>query len=160
ELTFGAGVGGRIKRDKLFWFGAVDGFRRNDPGLSTVRHPDEFFAQPSNDAMQVLAARLRLSAANPVAEGLAAYSQKLETLDGLLGPAPRTAEQTSGFARIDWQAAERTRFAFEGMSALWDSPGGGLTRVSETYGNHSFGVSHATENWALARWEQFLTPNL
>ena len=160
ELTFGAGVGGRIRRDKLFWFAAVDGFRRNDPGLSTVKHPDLFFAQPSNDQMQVLAARLRLSSANPVVEGLAAYSQMLGTLAGLLGPAPRTAAQEVGFARVDWNAAERHHFSFEGTGALWDSPGGGLTRVSETYGNHSYGASHATEQWAMARWQAFLTPNL
>jgi hypothetical protein len=160
ELTFGAGAGGRIKRDKLFWFGAIDGNLRNDPGLSTVKIPSEFFAQPTNDDMQVLAARLGLSSLNPVAEGLAAYTQMLQTLDGLLGPAPRTSAQKVGFGRIDWQAAERHRLTFEGIGALWNSPGGGLTRVSETYGNHSFGSSHATEEWALARWEAFLTPNL
>ncbi|MGB6692024.1 MAG: carboxypeptidase-like regulatory domain-containing protein, partial [Terracidiphilus sp.] len=160
EVTFGAGIGGRIKRDKLFWFGAFDGYLRNDPGLSTVKNPSEFFLQPTNDDAQVLAARLGLSSVNPVAEGLAAYSQMLGTLDSLLGPAPRTATQQVGFARIDWQAAERHRFTFEGIGALWNSPGGGLTRVSETYGNHSFGSSHADEQWALARWEAFLTPNL
>jgi len=168
ELTFGAGVGGYIKRDKLFWFGALDGFRRNDPGLAMVRHPDLFFAQPSNDQMQVLCARLELTepgqpvpyCPNPLVEGLGAYSTMLETLAGLLGPAPRTAAQSVGFGRIDWQATERHHFALEGIGALWNSPGGGLTRVSETYGNHSFGTSHATEDWALARWEAFLTPNL
>jgi hypothetical protein len=160
EWTFGAGIGGRIRRDKLFWFGAFDGYRRNDPGLSTVKHPDDFFAQPSNDQMQVLSARLGLSAANPVVEGLAAYSQFLQSLAGLLGPAPRTAAQGVGFARIDWEAAERHRFTLEGVGALWNSPGGGLTRVTETFGNHSFGSSRASEQWVLARWEAFLTPNL
>jgi hypothetical protein len=160
EPTFGFGVGGRIRRDKLFWFGALDGLERNDPGLAMVKHPDLFFAQPSNDQMQVLSARLGLSAADPVAEGLAAYSSMLGTLDSLLGPAPRTAKQGVGFLRIDWQAAERHHFTLEGTGALWDSPGGGLTRVSETYGDHSFGNSHASEEWVLGRWEAFLTPNL
>jgi hypothetical protein len=159
ELTFGAGAGGRIRRDKLFWFAALDAYRRNDPGLATVHNPTEFFLQPTNDEMQVLSARLGGSA-NPVVAGLAAYSQMLGTLDNLLGPAPRTASQSVGFARIDWRAAERHRISIESIGALWDSPGGGLTRVSETYGNHSFGVSHATESLALARWEAFLTPNL
>jgi hypothetical protein len=84
----------------------------------------------------------------------------LQTLDSLLGPAPRTAAQWVGFARIDWQAAERHRFALEAIGANWNSPGGGLTRVSETFGNHSFGSSQASEQWLLARWEAFLTPNL
>ncbi len=170
ETVWGIGVGSQIRRDKLFWFAALDSYHRNDPGLSTVKHPDEFFAQPSNDQMQVLCARLELIApgqtgqpkacTNALVQGLGVYSPMLETLDGLLGPAPRTASQWVGFGRIDWQAAERHRFTLEGIGAKWDSPGGGLTRVSETYGNHSFGSSQASEEWLLGRWEAFLTPNL
>ncbi len=108
----------------------------------------------------MLSARLGLSGANPVSEGLRAYSGMLETLSGLLGPAPRTAEQWVGFSRLDWQAAERHHFTLEGTGALWNSPGGGLTRTSEPYGSHSFGTSQASEIWLLGRWEAFLTPNL
>jgi hypothetical protein len=160
ETVWGIGAGSQIRRDKLFWFGALDTYHRNDPGLSTVKNPGEFFAQPSNDQMQVLSARLALSSINPVAEGLAVYSNMLETLDGLLGPAPRTASQWVGFSRIDWKAAERHRFTLEGIGARWNSPGGGLTRVSEAYGSNSFGSSQASQEWLLGRWEAFLTPNL
>jgi len=94
ETTWGIGVGSRIRRNKLFWFAALDGYQRNDPGLATVKHPyllqpepsntcanppctaqTGFFVQPANDQMQVLSARLGLSSVNPVAEGLAAYSK-------------------------------------------------------------------------------------
>jgi hypothetical protein len=160
EMVWGIGMGSQIRRDKLFWFGAVDSNKRNDPALATVKHPDEFFAPPSNDQMQVLSARLGLSSTNPVAEGLNAYSQMLTILDGLLGPAPRTAAQWIGFGRIDWDASERNRFALEGTDAKWNSPGGGLTRVSETYGANSLGSSEASEELMLGRWEAFLTPNL
>jgi len=160
ETVWGAGVGSQIRRDKLFWFAAIDSYRRNDPGLATVKHPDEFFAQPSNDDMQVLSARLGLSSINPAGEGLAAYSTMLETLAGLLGPAPRTAAQWTSFGRLDWQAAERHRFTLEGIGATWNSPGGGLTRVEEANGTNSFGSSKASEEWLLGRWEAFLTPNL
>jgi len=156
EITWGAGMGSQIRRDKLFWFSALDGFERNDPGVATVRHPDQFFAQPTNDEIQVLGARLGLSGVNP----LAVYSGMLETLAGLLGPAPRTATQWTGFGRLDWEAAERHRFTLEGIGARWNSAGGGLTRVSEVYGNHSFGSSEASETWLLGRWEAFLTANL
>ena len=115
-----------------------------------------FFAQPTNDQMQLLGAQLGTN--NNAA--LASYSQMLETLDGLLGPAPRTAAQWSGFARIDWQAAERHHFTLEGIGADWNSPGGGLTRVSETYGNHSLGSSQASEAVAAGALGSFLTPNL
>ena len=160
ESVWGFGVGSQLRRDKLFWFGALDTYRRNDPGLATVKHPDDFFAQPSNDQMQVLSARLGLSGTNPVAEGLNSYSQLLTTLNGLLGPAPRTASQWVGFARIDWNAAERHRFTFEAIGGHWNAPGGGLTEVSEPYGTNSFGSSRASEEMVLARWEAFLTPNL
>ena len=160
ETTWGFGIGSHLRRDKLFWFAALDRYQRNDPGLATVKHPDEFFLQPANDQMQVLSARLGLSGNNPVAEGLAAYSKLLETLGGLLGPSPRTAKQWTGFARIDWQASERHRFTLEGIGADWDAPGGGLTRVEETYGSNSFGSSQASQEWLLGRWEAFLTPNL
>ena len=160
EMVWGLGAGSQIRRDKLFWFGALDSYDRNDSGLATVKHPDEFFAQPSNDQMQVLSARLGLSGVNPVAEGLNAYSQMLTTLDGLLGPAERRAAQWVGFGRLDWDATERNRFTLEGTGATWNSPGGGLTRVSEMYGTNSFGSSEAGEALLLGRWEAFLTPNL
>jgi hypothetical protein len=177
EMVWGVGAGSEWKRRRLFWFAALDSYQRNDPAVSTVKHPylaesvsgctigpctetTGFFAQPSNDQMQVLSARLGLSSVNPVTEGLAAYSQMLETLAGLLGPAPRTAGQWVGFARADWQAAERHRFTLEAIGARWNSPGGGLTRVSETYGNHSFGDSVASEELLMARWEAFFTSNL
>ncbi len=125
-----------------------------------MKHPDNFFAQPTNDEMQVLSARLGLNSVNPVAEGLAAYSGMLEKLAGLLGPAPRTSSQWTGFARLDWEPGERHRFTLEGTGALSDAPGGGLTRASEPYGVRSFGTSRASETWMLGRWEAFLTPNL
>ena len=110
--------------------------------------------------MQVLSARLGLSSANPVAEGVQAYSKMLESLAGLLGPAPRTSQHWSGFGRLDWRAGEQHRFTLEGSGAAWDSPGGGLSRAAETYGNHSFGGLHGDTTSALVRWEAFLTPNL
>ncbi len=173
DTSWGVGAGSRIRRHKLFWFAALDNSERNHAGLATVRHPylcantlcteqTGFFAQPSNDQMQVLAARLGLSNANAIAEGLAAYWPMLEAdkLGGLLGPTSRVSTQWTGFARIDWQAAERHRLTVEGTGAKWNAPGGGLTRVSETYGNHSFGSTRASDEWLLGRWEAFLTPNL
>jgi hypothetical protein len=179
EMVWGIGLGSQIRRDKLFWFGALDSYHRKDPGLSMVKWPyawqipsncqayspctptlGGFFATPSDGEAQVLSARLGLSSVNPVVEGLTAYSPMLESLAGLLGPAPRTATQWVGFGRLDWQAAERHRFTLEGIGATWNSPGGGLTRVSENYGDHSLGSSEASEEWLLGRWEAFLTPNL
>ena len=160
ETTWGIGLGRHIRRDKLFWFAALDRYQRNDPGVATVKHPDQFFAQPAENQMQALASRMGLGSANPVAAGLGVYSVMLETLAGLLGPAPRNSTQWTGFVRLDWEAAERHRFTLEGTGARWISVGGGLTRTAEPYGNRSFGSSRASEEWLLGRWEAFVTPNL
>ncbi len=78
----------------------------------------------------------------------------------LLGPAQRSSTQFTFFGRIDWQAAERHHLTLEGIGAESNAPGGGLTRVSETYGSHSYGQSKASQQWLLARWEAYLSPNL
>ena len=187
EMVWGLGMGSRIRRDKLFWFGALDSYHRNDPGLSMVKYPylaadhcgtssmypttTGFFAQPSDCQLQLLSAQLGLTGGQSTTwgsngcvtglnEALAPYSNMLGQLASLLGPAPRTAAQWTGFARIDWQATERHHFTLEGVGADWNAPGGGLTRLSENYGSHSFGSSHASQQWLLARWEAYLTPNL
>ncbi|MGA8042340.1 MAG: carboxypeptidase regulatory-like domain-containing protein [Terracidiphilus sp.] len=159
-ITWGFGAGGRFRQKRLFWFAALDSYHRNDPGVSMVRHPENFFAQPTNDQMQVLSARLGLSSADPVTAGVAAFSPLLQSLAGLLGPASRASSQWTGFLRGDWQASERNRLTLEGTGAQRDAPGGGMTRASEMFGNHSYGSSFATEQWLLGRWESFLTPNL
>jgi hypothetical protein len=160
EALWGSGIGGVLRRRHLFWFGALDGFHRNDPGVATVKHPENFFAQPTNDDLQLLSAQLGWSGADPVGEGAVAYSRLIESLSTLLGPAPRSATQWIGFGRLDWSATERHRFTLEASGASLDSPGGGYARASETLGNHSFGSVQATEQWMIGRWEAFVTPNL
>lgn len=177
ESVWGVGMGSRIRRDKLFWFGAVDSSRRNDPGVAMARESigsyvegdgsslcTGFFCPPSNAQTQLLSAQLRENQGQANNDYLGANSTGsaagLEQLASLLGPAPRTASQWTGFGRIDWQATERHHFALEGSDADWNAPGGGITRLSGNLGNHSFGSSHASKQWLLARWEAFLTPNL
>ena len=181
EIAWGFGGGSHIRRNKLFWFGALDSYHRNDPGVAMAREPIGkyvesdgsnlfwgFFSPPSAAQIDLLCAQLGLSvpapsgpSSCPVAKATEDYySPTLEALGGLLGPAPRSSAQWVGFGRIDWQAAEHHRFTLEGIGAAWNAPGGGLTRVSENYGSHSFGSSRASQEWLLARWEAYLTANL
>jgi hypothetical protein len=177
ETVWGLGIGSDIRRNKLFWFAALDSNHRNDPGLSTTRNPAELFylPEPTSASVTLLSAQLGESQNQAYSDYLGSTAPTppptpepagplqpagLEQLASLLGPAPRTSAQWVGFARIDWQATERHRFTLEGIGADSASPGGALTRVSETYGSHSFGSSHASQQWLLARWESYLTPNL
>ena len=73
EITWGIGAGSHVLRDRLFWFAALDNNRRNNPALSTVKWPTNFFAQPSNDQMQLLGAQVGTSTIS----ALAKYSQML-----------------------------------------------------------------------------------
>ncbi len=160
EGLWGAALGGMIHKPRLFWFAALDSHLRNYPAVATVKHPDNFFAQPSNDQMQLLSAQIGLNGANPVSAGLGAYSKLLENLAGLLGPTPRSSSQWKAFGRLDWTAGERHRVTAEMTAAKLDSPGGGFNRASEFYGTNSFGATYANSQWALGRWAAFLTPNL
>ncbi|MGB6193803.1 MAG: hypothetical protein WBF42_15145 [Terracidiphilus sp.] len=160
ETIWGFGAGGPLGGKRLFWFGALDGYVRNDAGVSIMKHADSFFAQPSNDQMQVLSARLGLSSPNPVAAGIGAYSGALQTLAGLLGPAPRRGTQWNGLLRLDWTATERNHFTLEGTGTYWNAPGGGLTRVAEPYGSHSYGESRANQQMVIASWQRSITQNL
>jgi hypothetical protein len=160
ELIWSASLSGPLRRYRMTWFAAVQGEERSNPGVATVKEPENFFFQPTNDEMQVLSARLGLPSANPVVEGLAAYSSMLQSLAGLLGPAPRSTNRWSGFGRIDWNGAERHRFMVEGSGALENAPGAGLSSATESYGSHSFGSRRQGSQWLLGRWEAFLTPNL
>src|ERR1700728_4341522 len=146
EITWGLGMGSRIRRDKLFWFAALDGSQRNDPGVPTVKSPAEFFnlPEPTSPAVTLLSAQLGESQNQAYNDFLGVATTGyapagLEQLADLLGPAARTTSQWVGFGRIDWQAAERHHFTLEGIGADSSAPGGSVTRVSETYGNHSFG---------------------
>jgi len=171
ELVWGFGAGGGIRRDKLFWFAALDSNHRNDPGVASARHAAEFFSlpEPTSADVTLLSARLGESQNQAYNDFLGVpsgdasagpASAGLEQLAALLGPAPRTAAQWLGFGRIDWQATERQHFAFEGTAGERSAPGGGVTRAAETYGSHSFGSSQTGDERLLARWEAYLSPNL
>jgi hypothetical protein len=171
--TLGFGIGSQLRRDKLSWFAALDGLLDNDPAVATVRHPSDFFLQPALDDLQMLAARIgpaalqsapvcnpgSLPSAEVLEQAAACYSGLLNQMAGLLGPVPRSTSQWQGFGRVDWQT-ERHHLSIEGNAAHADAPAGALTRSSETYASHSFGNSVATDAWALAKLDSFLTPNL
>ncbi|WP_263355589.1 carboxypeptidase-like regulatory domain-containing protein [Acidicapsa ligni] len=158
--TFGLGIGRNSKHDKLFWFAALDGLLSNDPAIATVRHPDDFFAQPTIPELTVLGARLGITGPDLIEQEVAGYSGFLEQMTGLLGTVPRTTAQIQGFARLDWHVGEHHHLSVEGNASDANAPGGALTRSSETYGSHSFGNSSASQTWGLVKWDSFLTPNL
>ncbi len=158
--AFEAGSGSRLNWKKASWFAAGDMLFRNNPAVATVRHPAKFFAQPTDDALQVLAARLDTSGPSSLAAGATAYSTVLENVSTLLGPVPRSSTRLQALGQTDLQLAERHSVGFDTRFAHIDSPGGARIRTAEMVGSHSFGNSEVTQAQAGARWQAFLTPNL
>ena len=167
ELAWGWGAGGRIRRDKLFWYGAFDGYGRNDPGVASVKNFAEMFApvEPTSASVVLLSAQLGETQNQAYDDYMGiprggVQAAGLEQLAALLGPAARTASQWTGFGRADWEATERHKFSLEASAMNSNAPGGGQTRVTETYGNRSFGARKTLHENVMANWEAFLTPNL
>ena len=97
---WGAGVGGPIRRDKLFWFFAYDQYKRNFPGVARTADAlsgsaPKLFDAPSAQEIATLAARLQTT----TADALSRYNSVLTGLDSMLGPVPRTATSTFSFQR-------------------------------------------------------------
>ena len=79
----------------------------------------------------------------------------------MLGPAPRTAAQWVGFARIDWQAAERQRFTLEGIGAALEFARRRADRASKKPSEATvLDRARPARSGCWRRWEAFLTPNL
>jgi len=173
ETISGVGLGSRLRRNLpglrngLFWFAALDRYNRNDPGLSTVRNPSNFFAtlEPTTPVIQLLSAQLGESSTQAWQDYLGIPRAGLtplglEQLDALLGPAARSSSRWVGFARLDWTAGERQRFTVEANGSRSNSPGGGMTSVSEEYGSHSFGSNETAQHSIQTRWQSYLTANI
>jgi len=160
ELRWGGGAGSVLSRPHLYWFGSFDESKRSAPALATVRHPDRFFAQPTDDQMRLLSAQLGLGGVEGVSRAVADYSKLLESLAGLLGPTTRSSHQVSSFGRLDWSANTRQRFTLEGEDRRSNSRGAGFTRAWQTYGAQSLGSRKTANDWLLGRWQASVSPDL
>lgn len=164
-------AGGPIRHDKLFWFFASEYYLRDHPGIARANEPETFFAAPSTQTIQTLAARL-VKSTNPIytncastpadlnTQAVCAYTTVLNQLNGLLGSVSRTSRQMNFFPRIDWRANNRIHLTGEYNFMRRAAPNGVLSGASEPDGIGSFGNSNANDNTAVARLEYFFSPSL
>jgi len=158
---WGAGVGGPIRHDKLFWFFAYDGYRRDFPGNARTADARtgttlKLFAAPTFQQIETLAARIRTN----TTEALAKYNTALDGLNSMLGSVPRSANQYILFPKVDWDVNERNHLILQYNRMRWNSPAGVQTATSSSYGIASFGNDYVAEDWGIVRWNSFLTANL
>jgi len=153
---WGASAGGPIRQNKLFWFFAYDQHQRDFPGVARANQPEAFFAAPSAQTIQTLAARI----GKTPAEALASWNSTLTELNGLLGNVPRSARQLILFPKLNWRPNNRKQFVFQYSYMRRTGLNTVATQTSDTYGIGSFGTSHTSSDAAIAGWEYFYTPNL
>ena len=103
RYQYGAGVGGRFIKDKLFWFFNFDQQKRDFPGVATTQSPGAF--NPITVATNGPTCNNSTSAGNTLcARGItqAQADAGIGFLTGLTGIAPRRQDQTIFFPKIDW----------------------------------------------------------
>lgn len=169
ESAFNAG--GPILRNKLFWFFASEYNLRNNPGVARANEPETFFAAPSSQTIQTLAARL-IKGTSPIytgcaqspidlnAQALCAYTTVLNQLNGILGNVPRTTRQTNLFPRLDWRVNNRIHLIGQYNFMRRTASNGVIGGASSPDGIGSFGNGSSSENTGVVRLQYFFTPRI
>lgn len=169
EAAFHAG--GPVRPDKLFWFFASEYKLRKNPAVARANEPETFFAAPSAQTIQTLAARL-VKSTSPIytqcaqsppdlnTQALCAYSTVLNQLNGMLGDVPRTTRQLNLFPRLDWHVNNRIQFIGQYSHMQRTASNGVLGGASRADGIGSFGNGSADEDTGLARLQYFINSGL
>jgi len=169
---WGFGAGGRLIRNKLFWFYSYDQERRNFPGISRPADPNDMFA-PSNAALPsgetcstsaFTATTLSLSTegdynACAIAAlygvsfqaGSAYYNQGLNIIQSFIGVVPRVQDQEVNLPKLDWQINERNHFSAMYNRMRYSSPNGLYSEASIDDGRSSWGDDNVKMDYGIAR---------
>jgi outer membrane receptor protein involved in Fe transport len=153
---YGLGVGGKIIKDKLFFYFAFDRYDRNFPGTAVAASPKSFFGTPSASNIATLASNLGVTPGVAQAD----YTAGLNDLLSELGTVPRKGQQTIFFPKVDWQINPKNHATFEVNRMRWASPAGIQTQTSVTDGIASFGNDYVRDTWGVAKLYTFIKPSL
>ncbi len=138
---FGGSVGGAVRRDRLFYFYALDVLRRGYPAVSSPQYAG-FYALTATQ-MGLLGNRGVLGAQ---------VNAALNYLSSLTGTVARRQAQTISFLKGDWVPAERHRVSVEYNRARMDGPGGARAGAVVDRGVASMGNSFVDVDGVLGRW--------
>jgi hypothetical protein len=154
---FGGSVGGPVARkgghgltrmnadqeQRLFFFYAFDGQRRNFPAISAPGYAGFYSLTATQTAL------LANRGVTPAKTNAA-----LNYLDSLTGTVGRTAVQTVNFGRLDWQRKGGSRVVLEYNRTRWSSPAGARSSAVVDRGLASIGSSYGKVDAGVARWVQ------
>ena len=173
---WGFGVGGPLKRDKLFWFYAYDQVRRNFPGTARAPDPNNTFAPssatlPAGETCKPINGGYFTGTGAPTFStegdynacaiaavfgvsyeaGSAYYQQGLNIVSSFLGAVPRTMDQVINLPKLDYQINDHNRISLMYNRMRESSPNGFQTQASNFYGRGSFGNDYVKEDFGILR---------
>jgi outer membrane receptor protein involved in Fe transport len=123
---FGGNIGGRIIKDKLFFFFNYDQQKRNFPGIA--RFTNSNYLTTVNSTL--LASRgITTSDIN----------SSLAFLTNETGPTPRRGDQKLYLPKIDWNINSKNTLTATYNRLRWASPNGIQTQPTNTFARSSFG---------------------
>ena len=147
---FGGSIGGPIKKDKLFYFLNYDGTRRNFPLVSTITNP-QLFDGSGNFIGTCGAPATPQQCANAIG-----YFKRFFQV------VPRTADQDTYFAKLDWRPNEKNSISASFNLMNWVSPNGIQTQATRTDGGGigNNGISTVRHRFARIAHTGILSPAL
>jgi hypothetical protein len=165
---FGGTIGGRIIRDKLFFFFTYDQQKRDFPGAATLNN--QFFL---NDTAATAACTvtpginrtcLQTSTAATGQRGTflttARIDEARDFISSLLGEVPRTQDQRIFFPKIDWVINDKNTFTASYNRMRSESPAGIQTQPTTNNGVASFGDDFVETDVFNMRLTSTLSPTL
>lgn len=148
---FGGSIGGRIVRDKLFFFFTYDEQRRRFPGAAIF--PNATYLNLSTADRNTLKLRSALLTD-------ARIDSALNFLAGLTGPVPRTQDQRIYFPKIDWVINSNNTFTASYNRMRSKSPSGIETQPTTTKGIATFGDDFVETDSLNLRLTSTITPTI
>lgn len=149
---FGGSVGGRIIKDRLFFFFTYDEQKREFPGAAVF---------PTATYLNLLTAdRNTLKSRNPAIITDARIDSALSFLASLTGPVPRTQDQRIFFPKIDWVISNNHTFTASFNRMRSQSPSGIETQPTTTKGIATFGDDFVQTDSLNLRLTSTLTPTI
>ena len=141
---FGGGMGGRIIKDKLFWFFSADQQLRPFPAVANSAAPGAIFA-PLNASEQATLTSRGISPTSSTVAGA------LNLFTNLTGTVPRRGDQLILLPKIDWIVNSKNHVSFTYNRLRWNSPEGIQTAPVVSRGVESFGNDYVKDDWGIAR---------